>query len=137
MSILPISKDTIRYGSADGGKTIHCDDESKTTRVSNIGGSVLTLDLTRMMEAAGSAMNLKAHVVTGLEENVTIRGPGDIEGHLGNKFVDFLPPSFPSSSPSLPPLGMDGKYYVVDFGRTFPPEALITVMRCSLSLTFI
>ena len=41
-----------------------------------------------------------------------IYGPGDIEGHLGN----------------------DGQYYMVDFGRTFPPEAPLPVV-CSLSLS--
>jgi hypothetical protein len=49
------------------------------------------------MEKAGIILNLKAHYV----QNVIIYGPGDIEGHLG----------------------YDGNYYVVDFGRTFPPEA--------------
>ena len=49
------------------------------------------------MEQAGRSLNLKGHIVGG----AVIYGPGDIEGHLG----------------------LDGNYYVVDFGRTFPPEA--------------
>ena len=46
-----------------------------------------------------------------------IHGPGDIEGHLGN----------------------DGQYYMVDFGRTFPPEAPLPVvyfLSLSLFLSF-
>jgi hypothetical protein len=49
------------------------------------------------MEKAGRTLNLKGHKVG----DAIIYGPGDIEGHLG----------------------LDGNYYVVDFGRTFPPEA--------------
>ena len=83
MSILPISKSTIRYGSADAGKTIH-----KANKEIN----------TKMQEAA-EILNLKGHRTgTG---RVMIYGPGDIEAHEGK----------------------DNKFYVVDFGRTFPPEA--------------
>ncbi len=33
ISILPISRSTILYGSADGGATIHCDDPGTFTRI--------------------------------------------------------------------------------------------------------
>ena len=49
------------------------------------------------MKAVGRGLNLKGHKVG----QAVVYGPGDIEGHLGH----------------------DGNYYVVDFGRVFPPEA--------------
>ena len=51
------------------------------------------------MKEVAERLNLKGHK-TGLQK-VTIYGPGDIEGHLGK----------------------DDKFYVLDFGRVFPPEA--------------
>ena len=83
MSILPISKATIRYGSADAGKTIHKSNQ----------------DINNKMKEAAELLNLKGHR-TGVGR-VMIWGPGDIEAHEGT----------------------DNKFYVVDFGRTFPPEA--------------
>src|SRR3990167_2054175 len=83
MSILPITKKSIKYGSADGGITVHKDCK----------------ELNKKMKDAAELLNLKGHR-TG-KRRVMIFGPGDIEAHLGE----------------------DNKYYVVDFGRTFPPEA--------------
>ena len=51
------------------------------------------------MKEVAEKLNLKGHN-TG-QKKVTVYGPGDIEGHLGK----------------------DGKFYVLDFGRVFPPEA--------------
>jgi len=81
MSILPINKNTIRYGSADGGKSVHCHKP-----------------LASLMKAVGKQLRLKGHRV-GVNKD-KIYGPADIEGHQG----------------------LDGKYYVIDFGRVFPPE---------------
>lgn len=86
LSVLPVSKDTLRYGSADGGKTVHKDN------------SVLN----RKMQEAATKMNLKGHL-TGIRTPTLIYGPGDIEGHIGK----------------------DNKFYILDFARTFPPEAIL------------
>ena len=52
-----------------------------------------------LMEIAGGVLNLKQHTVG--PNKVPIVGPGDIEGHRGK----------------------DGRYYLLDFARTLPPEA--------------
>lgn len=44
---LPISKDTLRYGSGDGGKTVHADDPK----------------LNHLMKLAAKAINIKGHYV--------------------------------------------------------------------------
>jgi hypothetical protein len=52
------------------------------------------------MEEAGRKLHLKGHLAgTGTEPTY---GPGDLEGHLG----------------------FDGRYYVLDFARVFPPQGL-------------
>ena len=51
------------------------------------------------MKSAAKALNLKGHWIR--NSGIKIYGPGDIEGHLG----------------------YDGKFYVVDLARVFPPEA--------------
>jgi len=84
-SELPISFDTIRYGSCDGGNTIHCSDEHMNT----------------LMERVANVLNLKGHYA-GLNagSRAFLHGPADLEGHLGR----------------------DGRYYVLDLSRVFPPE---------------
>lgn len=52
------------------------------------------------MKKAGEFLNLRGHLA-GSGTQLTY-GPGDLEAHLG----------------------MDGKYYVLDFARVFPPQAL-------------
>ena len=84
MSILPIDKSTIRYGTADGGKTIHASDDV----------------MNQKMKTVARILNLKGHYVASGRQKVKIYGPADVEGHLGR----------------------DNKYYVLDFGRVFPPE---------------
>lgn len=81
ISIVPLSDKSLKYGSADAGKTIHAD----------------IPELNAKMERVGEVLNLKKHKVG----EVVITGPSDIEGHKGT----------------------DNKYYVLDFARTFPPEA--------------
>eukprot|EP01124_Arcella_intermedia_P030339 TRINITY_DN6621_c0_g1_i1.p1 TRINITY_DN6621_c0_g1~~TRINITY_DN6621_c0_g1_i1.p1 ORF type:complete len:940 (+),score=237.22 TRINITY_DN6621_c0_g1_i1:126-2822(+) len=63
-SVLPISKGTIIYGSADGGKTINCDE-----------------NVAAIMQKAGKLLNLLEHKIG--KTNVSIIGPGDIEIHKG------------------------------------------------------
>jgi hypothetical protein len=61
---LPISKDTLEYGSADGGLTV-----LKKSK-----------DLNRQMKLAATKMKLKGHIV-GTNSPTKIYGPADIEGH--------------------------------------------------------
>lgn len=82
-SLLPVGPNTLKYGSADGGRTITASDEV----------------LYQLIERATSSMNLKKFNVG--RSQFPISGPCDIEGHLGE----------------------DGRYYIVNFARTFPPEA--------------
>eukprot|EP01126_Amoeba_proteus_P046132 TRINITY_DN5198_c0_g1_i5.p1 TRINITY_DN5198_c0_g1~~TRINITY_DN5198_c0_g1_i5.p1 ORF type:complete len:429 (+),score=94.60 TRINITY_DN5198_c0_g1_i5:1108-2394(+) len=79
---LPIGADTLKYGSGDGGKTVH----ASIPKLNNL------------MKEAGTRLNLAPHRVL----DKYIYGPGDIEAHLGtdNKFyvLDFgrvMPPEFP------------------------------------------
>lgn len=81
----------IVYGSADGGKTVY----NKSHEMS------------QLMKKAGRAINIKTHPILPMVSNeklqtarrVLLCGPGDIEGHLG----------------------VDGRYYVLDTARVFPP----------------
>jgi hypothetical protein len=52
------------------------------------------------MDEIGGLLNLKKHTVG--EQKVSIVGPGDIEGHKG----------------------LDGRYYLLDYARLFPSQAL-------------
>ncbi|GAM22209.1 hypothetical protein SAMD00019534_053840 [Acytostelium subglobosum LB1] len=83
ISNLPITKNTIVYGSNDGGKTVHNSDP------------LVEQEMKRMAEL----MCIKGHYV-GLNHPTLIYGPGDIEVHKGT----------------------DGRYYMIDFARAFPPE---------------
>eukprot|EP01102_Stenamoeba_stenopodia_P002205 TRINITY_DN1198_c0_g1_i1.p1 TRINITY_DN1198_c0_g1~~TRINITY_DN1198_c0_g1_i1.p1 ORF type:complete len:1050 (+),score=251.40 TRINITY_DN1198_c0_g1_i1:69-3218(+) len=83
-SSLPISQDTIVYGSCDGGHRVHADDE----------------EMNEIMEKCGKILNLKGHYA-GIGSNTQfLYGPCDIEGHKGH----------------------DGKLYVLDVSRIWPPE---------------
>lgn len=68
-SIVPIDgPSSLLYGSADGGKTIHCKDPV----------------LTAKMRATAKILNLKGHYVQPkYGEKVFLYGPTDIEGHRG------------------------------------------------------
>lgn len=91
LSILPVEKKTIIYGSADAGRTVHAKSE----------------EFNRIMLNLGKQLNLCPHNVGGK----IMAACGDIEGHLGK----------------------DGKYYLLDFARTFPPEAPPKPYVCFLS----
>jgi hypothetical protein len=65
ISLLPISKDTLKYGSDSGGRIAMNTDEK----------------LNALMKQAGEKLNLAEHVVG--KSMASISGPGDIEGHLG------------------------------------------------------
>eukprot|EP00007_Cunea_sp_BSH-02190019_P003726 CAMPEP_0174236740 /NCGR_PEP_ID=MMETSP0417-20130205/5774_1 /TAXON_ID=242541 /ORGANISM="Mayorella sp, Strain BSH-02190019" /LENGTH=1527 /DNA_ID=CAMNT_0015315423 /DNA_START=44 /DNA_END=4627 /DNA_ORIENTATION=- len=87
MSVLPLSKGTLIYGSNDAGRTVHND--NKTFR--------------RLMKKAGQRLNLKPHWCGATKEcRKRLWAAADVEGHLGDdkKFyvLDFsrtLPPAFP------------------------------------------
>jgi hypothetical protein len=59
------------------------------------------LEMNSIMERVAGILNLKGHIC-GLQDGpqVFLHGPADLEGHLGN----------------------DGRYYLLDFARLFPPE---------------
>ena len=59
VSMVPIQKNTIVYGSSDAGRTIHASDSKLNDR----------------MEKIAKLLNIKSHQVG----NCTIYGPGDIE----------------------------------------------------------
>ena len=90
VSMLPISKNTIKYGSNDAGTTMHNDD----------------VEASEKMKKLGDYLKLKGHQLVSIDkkQKVILHGPGDIEGHLGDD---------------------DGRYYLVDLARMFPPEARI------------
>lgn len=62
-ALLPINKETIKYGSSDGGETVHADGEQ----------------LCQMMRTVGQELHLAQHIV----KDRTLFGPGDQEVHLG------------------------------------------------------
>lgn len=64
-----IGGETLIYGSADAGRTVHADHPT----------------LNKLMEKAGSMLNLAPHLVSGK----TIYGPGDIEVHLSKIVRSF------------------------------------------------
>eukprot|EP01088_Endostelium_zonatum_P013026 TRINITY_DN2737_c0_g1_i2.p1 TRINITY_DN2737_c0_g1~~TRINITY_DN2737_c0_g1_i2.p1 ORF type:complete len:1264 (+),score=298.63 TRINITY_DN2737_c0_g1_i2:79-3870(+) len=84
ISKLPVTKNTLRYGSADAGKHIKNDEI--------IG---------RWMKQAARTLNIKPHsIVEGSSQKlVLLHAPVDIEGHLGT----------------------DGRCYLIDTARLFPP----------------
>ncbi|KAM9987697.1 hypothetical protein ACTFIZ_003048 [Dictyostelium cf. discoideum] len=80
MSVMEINKQTLTYGSSDGGITVHAED----------------LELNSIMETIGNSMNLRGHL-TGINPKF-MYGPGDLEVHKSKGqyyVVDFgrlLPP---------------------------------------------
>jgi hypothetical protein len=73
MSLLPISKETIIYGSSDAGQTVHASDPGFNQR----------------MAQAAHVLNLKGHKAGPTQ--TTVFGPADIEGHKskadGNYYI--------------------------------------------------
>lgn len=66
-----------------------------------------------MMEQAGRKLHLKGHLA-GLNPAGLSYGPGDLVQKIIK--LDFL-------QSQEGHLGTDGNFYVLDFGRVFPPEA--------------
>jgi hypothetical protein len=88
ISLLPITRDTIVYGSSDGARTMHCDDA----------------EMNQLMAAAAKRLNLKAHMAgpgTAVLPEVVLHSAADIEGHK-----------------------VGDRYYLLDFARTAPPQAV-------------
>lgn len=80
-AILEIDSDnTLKVGSADAGKTVHC----------------RSSELQSKLKTAARNLNICKHFVKG----VRLYSACDIEGHLGH----------------------DGRFYLIDLARTFPPE---------------
>lgn len=65
-SWLPLGRDTLKYGSADAGVTVHAD----------------IPDLNEQMQRAAAYLNLAGHLV-GRKDPKVIHSCGDIEAHLG------------------------------------------------------
>ena len=87
ISVLPISKDTLKYGSCDSGVHVKTLDEK----------------LNSLMELTGKCLNLQEHYAgTVLQQGSFIYSCGDLEVHLGtdNRYyvLDFAR-SFPPESP--------------------------------------
>jgi len=66
LSVLPVSKETIMYGSNDGALTVHADNAT----------------LNEEMKAAGTFLNLEPHHVG--DQAIPLSLCGDIEGHVGH-----------------------------------------------------
>jgi hypothetical protein len=92
MSLVPVSSQTLKYGSADAGKTIHTD----------------IPELNLKMETVAQRLNLKKHRAGDKE----IAGPSDIEGHCSadRKFyvLDFAR-VFPPEAPLKPYVAFYGQ----------------------------
>jgi hypothetical protein len=68
-SWIPVGENTIVYGTADGGGTIHSKDETFNAK----------------MKAVGEQINLKPHPVWCAAKTYCriLYGPADLEGHIG------------------------------------------------------
>ncbi|KAK5577689.1 hypothetical protein RB653_002634 [Dictyostelium firmibasis] len=87
MSLLPISKKSLIYGSCDAGQTVHTSNNIFNNLFSN----------------ASKAINIKQHHVEDINGDIkTICGPIDIEGHLGSDSRFYLL-DFARLSPPEPP----------------------------------
>eukprot|EP01132_Coremiostelium_polycephalum_P007680 gene7680-9448_t len=76
ISVLPISKDSLIYGSCDGGNTVHNDIQ----------------EINDIMETVGRSMNLKGHL-SGINPKY-IYGPGDLEIHKSKQTGDYYAVDF-------------------------------------------
>ncbi|KAK5577688.1 hypothetical protein RB653_002633 [Dictyostelium firmibasis] len=87
MSLLPISKKSLIYGSCDAGQTVHTSNNIFNNLFSN----------------AAKIVNLKPHFVQDISGDIkSINGPIDIEGHLGSDSRFYLL-DFARLSPPEPP----------------------------------
>mmetsp|Transcript_5907 Transcript_5907/g.7764 ORF Transcript_5907/g.7764 Transcript_5907/m.7764 type:complete len:1006 (-) Transcript_5907:86-3103(-) len=89
MSLIPVNKTTLRYGTADAGKTIFCEEP-----------------LVGVMQDCGERLNLQPHYVKCVDgEDRLLYSAADIEGHFGTDnrmyLLDFsrtFPPTYPERS---------------------------------------
>jgi hypothetical protein len=102
MAVLPISHDTIVYGSDDGGRTVHTDDEK----------------VNAVMKLVGERLNLKGHYV-GLNEQHFIYGAGDVEVHRGTDGRYYVVDFARCSAPEAPPESGDRRTV---FSKLLRPE---------------
>lgn len=120
VSVIPISKQTIIYGSHDGGKTVHADYEAFNMRLNRIF----------------AGFNLKAHMV----KDCVLQACGDIEGHWGtdNKLylADFAR-LFPPEAGSVAQKYFTLKEPRAVFYKLLRPEFLVSnpVPLCSDAFT--
>ncbi|KAL6049131.1 Histidine kinase A, variant 2 [Balamuthia mandrillaris] len=93
-SALPISEDTIVYGSCDGGQTVHSD----------------MFEMNTKMEKIAKILNLKGHI-TGLGDiQKWIYGPCDIEGHRPNDGMLYVVDTARLWPPQTPDRSVKGSF---------------------------
>jgi Clustered mitochondria len=69
MCLLPISKGSLKYGSNDAGRTVHCDNRR----------------FARVMRRAGRELNLRKHWCGWSDESRKLLwAAADVEGHMGD-----------------------------------------------------
>lgn len=73
LTMLPISKGSLIYGSDNAGKSVHLEDEK----------------IYEKMKKTARRLNLKGHFLTANTEKM-IWGPGDIEGHIGKDGLHYV-----------------------------------------------
>ena len=73
MSVLPITKKTIVYGTSDGGVTVHNTNE----------------ELSNVMKQNAGLLNIKSHVVG--KAGTVVHSAADIEGKISSARRKFLP----------------------------------------------
>jgi hypothetical protein len=89
MSILPIDRDTIVYGSADAGTHVHSSNER----------------VNRRMLSAAHALNLKPHMVGRFANGAKmLASAGDLEGHVGRPDGKFYLCDFSRAMPPETPV---------------------------------
>jgi hypothetical protein len=98
VSLLPINRNSIVYGSADGGQTIKTRPDIMGYFKSNMFLHFLSSDARNSL----SGFNLAEHAV-GRDGKITVAGGCDIEVHESIK--------------------KDGHLYAIDLARMFPPQA--------------
>eukprot|EP01117_Protostelium_nocturnum_P010911 TRINITY_DN3939_c0_g1_i1.p1 TRINITY_DN3939_c0_g1~~TRINITY_DN3939_c0_g1_i1.p1 ORF type:complete len:1699 (-),score=618.56 TRINITY_DN3939_c0_g1_i1:206-5302(-) len=105
MSILPISRDTLVYGSMDFGRTL----------------ASPTKECDEMMDKAAEKLNLKRHMA-GIKGDCPISAPVDIEVHLGKDKRYYLIDAARTFCPTTPEKGVRACYLY----KLFRPEFVKT-----------
>lgn len=113
-SLVPIGKETLQYGSCNGGKEV----------------LAVNPELNQLMQMAGKKLCLATHLVKNFADQTTVEicGPGDIEAHKGTdgKFyvIDFgriMPPAYRETV-----LREEDKLVRVVWSKKLRPELLRT-----------